>query len=258
MKKIFILVFVMSVTTASCIKDINCINGNGILETQPRNTSAFNHLENSTVADVIYKKADSPGLTVVAESNLLEHIVTEIVNGRLEIRTDPRTICLDYTKQPVITVTSPELKDIELSGSGAFIADTLSGNSNSIKLSGSGDIFISSISCNDLSVTLYGSGNVEITRALCKVADFLIAGSGDIDIKGSSNNGNLRITGSGNINSGQFMLVTANETISGSGNIFTWVENNLTAAISGSGNIYLKGNPAINQTITGSGKIVKN
>jgi len=258
MKKINIMVFVLSVTTTSCIKDINCINGNGILETQPRNTSAFNHIVNSTEVDVIYKKADSSSLTVVAESNLLEHIVTEIVNGKLEIRTDPRTLCLDYTKQPVITVTSPELKKIELSGSGALIADTMSGNPNSIKLSGSGDILIGGISCNDLSVTLYGSGNIEITRGSCQDADILITGSGDIDIKGSSNNGHLRITGSGNINSGQFTLVTANETISGSGNIFTFVGNNLTAAISGSGNIYLKGNPTINQTITGSGKIIKN
>jgi len=258
MKKSFIIFVVLSVTTASCIKDIFCVNGNGILETQPRNATAFNHIENSTAADVIYKKDDSPGITVVAESNLLEYIVTEIVNGKLEIRTEPRTMCLDYTKQPVITVTSPELKNIESSGSGTFIADTMSANPNSIKLSGSGDIFIGSISCNDLSASIYGSGNIEITRGSFQNADLLITGSGDIDIKGSSNSGHLRITGSGDIKSGQFTLGTANETISGSGNIFTWVGNNLTAEISGSGNIYLKGNPTINQTITGSGKIIRN
>lgn len=258
MKKIHIIIFVLSVATTSCIKDFNCINGNGIVETQERNASAFNIIENSTAVDVIFKKDDSPGLTVVAESNLLEHIVTEIVNGRLEIRTDPRATCLDYTIQPVIMVTSPELKSIESSGSGAFIADTLSGNTNTIKLSGSGDIFVKSVSCNDLSLTLYGSGDMEIATGSCQEADILITGSGDIDIKGSSNTGHLRITGSGDIKSGQFTLVTANETISGSGNIHTWVENSLTASISGSGNIYLKGNPVINQTITGSGKIIKN
>jgi hypothetical protein len=257
MKKILIICFVLSVTATSCLKDILCINGNGTLETQSRNTSAFNNIENSTVADVIYKKADSASISIVAESNLLGHIFTETVNGKLEIRTEPQNACLDYNIQPVITVTSTELKNIELSGSGALTADTMSGNPNVIKLSGSGDMFIGDISCNDLSVTLYGSGNIEITRGSLQDADILITGSGDINIKGHSSSGHLRVTGSGNINSGQFTLGTANVTISGSGNIFTWVENSLTAAISGSGNIYLKGSPTINQTITGSGKIIK-
>jgi hypothetical protein len=257
MKKILLIVSFLSVTATSCIDNFNCIDGNGIPETQLRSISDFNHIVNSTAVDVIYKKADSVSISVMAESNLLGYIVTETVNDRLEIRTEPRTECLDYRIQPVITVTSPELKTIELSGSGALIADTMSGNPNTIELSGSGDIFIGSISSHDLSVTIYGSGDIDITRGLCKEADILITGSGDLDIKGSSDNGKLRITGSGDINSGQFMLLTANETVSGSGNIFTWVENGLTATISGSGNIYLKGNPTLNQTITGSGKIIK-
>lgn len=248
---------VLAISATSCIKDIICINGNGIIETQSRNTSSFNQIENSTEADVIYRQSDVVSITVVAESNLLGHIVTETSNGILKIKTDPWNTCLDYNEQPVITVTSPDLKNIVLSGSGTLVADFMSGNSVIIKLSGSGDIVVENLSCDNLSAALSGSGNIEIADASCKDADILLTGSGNIDIMGKSDNGHLRISGSGSISADEFQLNSATETISGSGNIFTHVISSLTAVISGSGNIYLKGNPSINQTVSGSGKIIK-
>src|SRR4030042_1194607 len=197
MKRILIIGLVLTISATSCIKDLICINGNVMIETQSRNTASFNQIENSTGADVIYRQSDDVSITVVAESNLLGHIVTESVNGNLKIRMDPWNACLDYNERPVITVTSPELKNIVLSG------------------------------------------------------------SGNIGINGNGENGHLRISGSGNINSDEFLLNSATETISGSGNIFTYVISSLTAVISGSGNIYLKGDPSINQTVSGSGRIIK-
>ena len=69
-------------------------------------------------------------ITVRAESNIINHIVTFTENDRLEIRTDPRNACFDYRHKPVITITSPELSTMELTGSGDFSADTLSGSGN--------------------------------------------------------------------------------------------------------------------------------
>lgn len=257
MKKITVLTIILAVSTTSCIKDLICINGNGVIETESRNTSSFNQIENSTEADVIYRQSDNVSITVKAESNLLGHIVTETVNGNLKIKTDPWNACLDYHERPVITVTSPELKNIILSGSGTLFADIMSSNSIIIRLSGSGDIVTENISCDNLTVSLSGSGDIKITDASCKDADIFLSGSGNICISGDSNNGHLRISGSGNIDSDGLQLNTATETISGSGNIFTHVVSSLIAVISGSGNIYLKGNPSINQTVSGSGRIIK-
>lgn len=227
------------------------------METESRNAAMFNEIVNTTAADVIYRKSDLITISVRAESNLLDNLVTEIVNGKLEIRTDPGNACLDYNQRPVITVTSPSVDQIILSGSGDLSADTISGNSISMKLTGSGDLFTEFISSDELSVFISGSGNAGIDKSLCKDSDLWISGSGDLAIKGNSNTGKLRISGSGNMNADEFKVVTADETISGSGNIYTYVENSLTAVISGSGNIYLEGNPSINQTITGSGRVIK-
>ena len=67
----------------------------------------------------------------------------------------------------------------------------------------------------------------------------------------------MRITGSGDIKSDGFHLITATETITGSGNIHTQVQSSLKAVISGSGNIYLRGNPSVDQATTGSGRIIR-
>jgi len=257
MKRILIIGFVLTISATSCIKDLICINGNGMIETQSREASSFNQIENSTGADVIYRQSDDVSITVVAESNLLGHIVTESVNGNLKIKMDPWNACLDYNERPVITVTSPELKNIVLSGSGTLFADIMSGSSVIIRLSGSGDIVAENLSCDDLSVILPGSGDVSVADASCQDADIVLSGSGNIGISGNGENGHLRISGSGNINADEFQLNSATETISGSGNIFTYVISSLTAVISGSGNIYLKGDPSINQTVSGSGRIIK-
>ncbi len=257
MKKVTFIIFILAVSAASCIRDLICIEGNRIIETESRNTSSFNQIENSTEADVIYIQSDIVSITVRAESNLLGHIETETFNGKLKIGTDRHVNCMDYNERPVITVTSPELKNVELSGSGNLFADILSGNSVIIKLSGSGDVVAESLSCDDLSVAISGSGDIEISEASCQDADINLSGSGDIDITGESDRGHFRISGSGDINSGGFQLNNATETISGSGNIFTWVVNSLTAVISGSGNIYLKGDPSINQNLSGSGRVIK-
>ena len=257
MTRIFFVTGILLISATSCIREIFCINGNGKVETEIRNAVTFNEAVNTTEVDLIYHKADTVSISVRAESNLIPHILTSVKNGRLEVRTDPRNACFDYTHKPVVIVTSPGLNIMELTGSGDFTADNLTGNSVNVKSTGSGDIFTSYISCTDLTVTLTGSGDTDIDNTLCQSADFTLTGSGDMSIKGTGNSGTMRVTGSGNIEAREFTLITAVETITGSGDIFTHVVNSLVAVISGSGNIHLTGNPAINQTITGSGRIIR-
>jgi Putative auto-transporter adhesin, head GIN domain len=257
MKNTLIIAGILTVSLTSCIKSLQCIDGNGSVDVQVRETQLFHSVENTTMVDVVYKKGDTAGISIRAETNLFSHIITETFNGKLEIKTDPRNSCFDYTQTPVVTITSPDLDNIVLTGSGDFTADIVAGNSVDIKLTGSGDILAGIISCNDLSIIITGSGNIDIDEAACQEADLTLTGSGDLTLNGSSDEGIFRITGSGDINSGDFVMMSATETISGSGDIYTNVENTLNATISGSGNIYLRGDPVVTQSISGSGRIIK-
>jgi hypothetical protein len=227
------------------------------MTTEVRRTATFNHLENTTAFDVIYKKADSISVSITAEENLIEYILTETRDNILTIKTLPGTRCFDYTDRPVITVTGPNLTGAVLTGSGNMIADEISGETVSIKLTGSGDLNAESVITGNLFVTLSGSGDLNIGDASCENSDLLITGSGSIELNGVCDSGKLKITGSGNINSSDFTIGAALITISGSGNAFTTVAFSLTGILSGSGNIYVRGNPSITQTVTGSGRIIK-
>jgi hypothetical protein len=254
-KYLIVTVLFTAVILNSCVDDIFCTRGNGLSQTVVRRVAGFNSIENSTSIDVIYNKADTSGITITADENLIESITTETSNNKLVIRTKGSK-CLDFNTRPLITISSPSLQTVSASGSATFIADEVSGSAVTVKMSGSGEISIAKITATDLTVSLSGSGNIKSNNCTSANSDVFLSGSGGITLTGQSENSNLKISGSGKINSENFVLRTADITITGSGDVYTFVENSLTAFISGSGNIYLKGNPTINKTITGSGKII--
>lgn len=244
-------------TFSSCLKEIFCISGNGIEQTEVRRVMSFNKIENSIPVDVVYRKSDTTGITLVADENLLNHITTETNNNTLNIHVSHGSTCLDFNTKPIIKISSPSLNSVFLSGSSSFFADEMSGKDVSIKMSGSGDISIDKISGTELTVALSGSGNIKVKNCIIMSSDIFLSGSGKINLSGQSESSSLRISGSGEINAENLMLSSADIIISGSGDAYTYVDKSLNAVISGSGNIYLKGDPAISKTISGTGRIIK-
>ncbi|MCX6253639.1 MAG: DUF2807 domain-containing protein [Bacteroidia bacterium] len=256
-KYIILIIGVFLITLSSCLKDLMFIRGNGVLEKETRRSGTFYKLENSSSIDVVYKKAVSTSITIEADENLLEYIVTETYDNTREIRIRDHNTHLNFKEKPLITITSPRLEKAIIAGSGAFFADEMSGDAVIIKMSGSGDISADKVSCKDLTVMLSGSGNINIKGCQGESSDIFLSGSGNINLTGQSEDCDIKITGSGEVFAENFLLGSASVIISGSGNAYTNIEHNLTGIISGSGNIYLKGNPTISQTISGSGRIIK-
>ena len=256
-KFIILITGALILSLNACLEDFLFIRGNGTLKTETRRAGEFIKLENSTSIDIVYKKADTTGITIEADENLLEYIVTETYNNSLEIKTRDWNTRLDFKERPLITITSPRLESVLISGSGTFIADEMSGDAVIAKLSGSGDISANNVSCTDLTVMLSGSGIINFKNCHSVSSDIFLSGSGNISMAGLSTVCEIKITGSGEVFAENFLLNSASVIISGSGNTFTNIEQNLTGIISGSGNIYLKGDPTIIKTISGSGRIIK-
>jgi hypothetical protein len=254
---IILIAGLLLIVLSSCVKDLFCVNGNGIIEVERRRLTSFDQIQNSTSFEVVYNKADTLGASIRAEQNIIEYIETNVQDGILEIRTKPGTICLDCTEQPKITISSPNLNGAVISGSGELFADTMAGETVTLKVSGSGDLSVQYAISDDSNLTLSGSGSISVTQLFCMNADMHISGSGNITVSGESENEHLRISGSGSIHAYDFPVQSATITISGSGDAQTSIEIYLKGIISGSGDIYVKGDPSIDQTITGSGRIIK-
>lgn len=256
MKKAIPAIIMAMTTLAACNMFIDCIDGNGEMETETRAAVPFTAIANETSFHVNYIQGDDYTITVEAESNILPFIETKITSGALEVSTVRGTHCLNYSRQPVITVTAPHISEIVNAGSGDFVSGPLAGSDVKIVCSGSGDITTGTVSGDEVSVVISGSGKVITDEIDATSMKATLSGSGDLSSSGGAVSTRYVLSGSGSVFSRYFTTDAATVTISGSGSAYITVIDQLDAVLSGSGNIYLQGDPDVNLTRTGSGRVI--
>ena len=101
-----------------------------------------------------------------------------------------------------------ECKDFNstISGSGNIEAGSIDCDEFSLKVTGSGDLEVESLAADNITITITGSGDVTIG---CDNVDNItvhIMGSGDVKLYGSAKSLDIKITGSGDIDSSQLNL----------------------------------------------------
>lgn len=237
-KSILLLVAIL------CVSTINAqwwggkkIKGNGNMTTETRNTGDYEGIKCAGSMDYILVAGTEGKITLEGESNLLEHIVTEIKGGNLIVKVE-KGINLKPSWNKTIKVTIP-FKDI-----------------NNISLAGSGDLWSEdTIKANNLDISLAGSGDI-VLNVEASSLEGSIAGSGDMTLKGNTNDLNVRVAGSGDINAFGLQANNTVASIAGSGDIEVVSNKSLKARVSGSGDIQYKGNPNKEDTkVSGSGSI---
>jgi len=256
MKRIIPVIIMAMTMLAACNMFIDCIDGNGEMETESRDAVPFTAIANETSFHVNYIQGDDYTITVEAESNILPFIETRITGGSLEVSTIRGTHCLNYTRKPVVTVTAPRISDVVNAGSGDFVAGPLAGTDVKIVCSGSGDITTGTVSGEEVSIVISGSGNVMTEEIDAISMKATLSGSGDLSSSGEAVSTRYVLSGSGSVFSRYFTTDAAIITISGSGSTYVTVIDQLDAVLSGSGNIYLLGDPDVNLTRTGSGRVI--
>ena len=213
------------------------VKGNGDIITKTRSVSNYDKIGVAGAFDVKLFKGKEGEITIKADENLMEYIITEVKNGNLKIKSK-KGYNIRASKTIVITVPFDDISAVSLAGSGDIYSDDVIDSSN-------------------LKLSLAGSGNFNLAISTKKLTSS-IAGSGNLTLKGDANEFTCSIAGSGNINAYDLKAKVATVKIAGSGNVKVHVTNEIHAKSAGSGNIYYKGNPSIEKTSSaGSGSIVK-
>jgi hypothetical protein len=255
MKDLICIALVVSAfLLSSC--DPDCLDGNGRVTTQTRTVSAFTGVVSNGDFEVNIYPGEEYGVTVNADENLMNLIITRVSGGELIIETRHGN-CIRSSENVRITVTLPDLNHIDLNGSGTIWCDTLFAQELGIDLDGSGTIRCISLRVPTLDVDLSGSGKIEADGTFTTVRT-RIDGSGEVILSGETQTADLYISGSGMISAGDLYTGTCHADISGSGTIYTWVKDLLEVEISGSGIVYYYGDaPVVHTHITGSGQVIK-
>jgi len=213
------------------------VKGNGNMTTETRNTGEYDGVKCAGSMDYILVAGTEGKIKLEGESNLLEHIITEIKGNDLIIKVE-KGVNLSPSWNKTIKVTIP-FRDI-----------------SSVSLAGSGDLWNEDkITASDFNVSLAGSGDMILNIEATSVEGSL-AGSGDVTLKGNTNNLSLRLAGSGDIHAFGLQSNHTEASIAGSGDIEIVSNQSLKARVSGSGDIEYKGKPSKEDTkVSGSGSI---
>lgn len=240
MKKAAVLGIALCMMASACAQWGKKVKGNGNMVSMERSTGDYNAVSVSGFFDVELVAGEEGEVTVEAEENLQEFIITEVKNGTLQIKTKEGVNIQPSTWKDGISITVPitDIEAVSLSGSGEIIGKTL-------------------IRTTDFSANMSGSGDIKIEVE----SDELFAnlsGSGDMNLKGSAGRFKVQISGSGDVKAYDLEASEVDASISGSADMELTVREVLKARVSGSGNITYRGNPEkIDSKSSGSGDISK-
>jgi len=216
------------------------IRGNGNMVSDDRSTGTYDAIAVSGSFDVDLVDGREGQVTVRAEENLQEYIITEVKNGTLVIKTKDGVNINPSGWKVGMHVTVP-VEDI-----------------NSVSLSGSGDITGKTlIRAHNFNTSMSGSGDISL-EVEADALSTSMSGSGDMNLRGKAGHFDVEISGSGDVDAFGLDAREVDARISGSADIRVSVNEMLKARVSGSGNIRYRGNPTkIDSKTAGSGGISK-
>ncbi len=237
MKKITTLLVILTICTQVNAQKFSKIKGDGNQTTTTRSVTDFDKVAISGSFDVELVQGNEGTITVKADANLMEHIITEVKKGKLQIKTE-KGVGLKPSKKIKITVMFESINGVSLAGSGNIHSSDV-------------------IESNDLKLSLAGSGNMDLKVDVSNL-NSSIAGSGNINLAGNSNKFSCSIAGSGSAKGYSLKANNTNVSIAGSGNVEINAVEEIHAKIAGSGNVYYSGNPSVQKSNSvGSGSIRK-
>ncbi len=242
--------------------------------TQERQVAPFSSIRQTTFADVYISYGENHSVTVKADSDIIDRIITRVENGVLTITSKGnfRNVhVLDvYVTMPrldkLMNTGSGDIEckgalkgknvEISISGSGDLRAD-LDAVNLEMKITGSGDVNLSGVR-GIFQLTITGSGDVNASGLQLDTCAVYISGSGDVKLKGKAANLITKTVGSGDMNAFGMTAVNVNAKSNGSGDIIVSVVERIEAMLNGSGDLVYYGSPAyVNVVSNGSGDVYR-
>ena len=196
------------------------VEGHGNVVTSERKTNSFSGIKVSSGIDVYLKQSNDESVTVEADENLHEYILTEVRNGVLNVYSDYN---IRHAERKRVYVT---MKDVK-----------------SVKTTSAGDVFGQSpITCDRLELSASSAGDIKL-EVKAQDIDIDISSSGDITISGETDKLRADLSSAGDLNAYDLTAREADISVSSAGDADVNVSERITARASSAGDINYKGDP---------------
>ena len=215
-----VLVTIFAFTACTSGQFRRTVYGNHDVVTKERNVGSFSAIKASSGVDVYLKQGDAGPISVEADENLQEYIITEVRNGELNVYTDAN---IRRAEKMRVYVTIPEIRSLRSTSAGNIIGQSPV-KSDKLELSAS--------SAGDLKLEVYTS-DLRVT----------ISSSGDMTLTGEADKLDADLSSAGDLNAYDLEVREAYVNVSSAGDADVNVTEKITARASSAGDINYRGNP---------------
>lgn len=229
------------------------------VERKVKDIKPFERIEIKGSSEVVYTQGDKLSITVKGPKDMVDLVTITTEDGKLTVAQDSESF--SYNRRttsfgeflgsllkgfheedfcPIVYVTSPDLIEVTLTGSGDFdCKGKLDTDNLNIVLKGSGDIDVEDIICDNIHVMLQGSGDIDIDNVEAISSNYELKGSGDLKITQQRvQKTDISLYGSGDIDVHCSKCKVVNAQLQGSGDIKVYGEvETFNQSAHGSGDI---------------------
>jgi hypothetical protein len=223
MQKKLLAFLMMSFTILnSCQSRSDDLNKKNI--TQIREVENFTGIKVENAINVFLTQGNKNSVSVNAISEIQENVITQVVNGILEIKLKSGNWKWN-NKKVIVNVTMQSITSLQASGASDIkINDKIIGEDLKIKLSGASSL----------------SGKIKTL-----VLNAALKGASSIDISGIAGNTEIEASGASSFDGFDFICEDATLKASGASEINITATKNLSATASGASSIQYKGKPNV-------------
>lgn len=242
----------LAMVAAICMTMVSCMSvsfGNANVDKTPTQVTElnkvtalqpFDEVDIANSFKVIYEQGTDHSARIEASEEAIKQMTVYVKDHELRIRSAVKNPTVKFNDVKIY-VTSPDIKSIEIAGSGMFAASNKinAANDLDIDIAGSGKVLLAEVTCKDSDIEIAGSGSIEVGNINAMDVHAKIAGSGDINLATMScNNFHIEIAGSGDVNCDNITAEDVHTEIAGSGNVnLKGLVKNNTKDIAGSGKV---------------------
>lgn len=219
--KILTLLFVATLLSSCSIDMFNRVNGNRNVVTENRSTKEdFTKIKVSTGLDLYISQGSKNQITVEADENLQDIIMTEVKDGVLRIYSE-KNIWRAKARKVYVTIETLEALTAT-SGSDAYAKETLK--------------------VNDLKVSATSGADIHISVDANTIETSATSGS-DIEVSGVANNHISKATSGASIDAYELRSKNATVKATSGADINIYASESIDAKATSGGDIDFKGDP---------------
>jgi len=220
LRQFLVVILALGITFSAEGQIRRTVYGNNHVVKKDRNAGHFTGIRVSSGIDVYLKQTGSESITVEADENLHEYILTEIRDGVLHVYSDAN---IREAEMKRVYVTMKDIRSLKTSSAGDLIGE-------------------SPVTAGALELSASSAGDIKL-EFKAETVDIDISSSGDMTLSGEADMMEASLSSAGDLNAYGLSVREADVSVSSAGDADITVTEKLKARASSAGDINYRGDP---------------